>query len=128
MHDRLTSEYRQFLAQPRIAVCALALPDGRQHVTPIKAVLVETAAGDRVRGMIGSGSVKARTVERGSVRASFSEHSSTLWVSLEGPARLLRGDDDLEETRARYAERFGRAAGWGDVVIEVAVETVLCGR
>ncbi|HEX5596186.1 MAG TPA: pyridoxamine 5'-phosphate oxidase family protein [Micromonosporaceae bacterium] len=120
-------EYLEFLTVPRIASMALALRDGRIHQTPVKMAL-DIGSGLAVV-LTSSKSVKARRIRGagGLARVALGEHSSTLWVTLEGPATVVADSERVEWARDVYARRFGRRSTWGDCVVQVCVENVLYG-
>jgi len=123
----LPQVYLDFLSVPRLASMAFALPDDRIHQTPVKMAL-EVESGIAVV-LTSSRSVKARRISNAGrqVRVALNEHSSTLWVTLEGPATVSAEPDRVDWARGVYASRFGARSVWGDVIVEVAVETVLYG-
>ncbi|HEX5542612.1 MAG TPA: pyridoxamine 5'-phosphate oxidase family protein [Micromonospora sp.] len=124
---RLPQAYLEFLTVPRIASMALVRRDGRIHQTPVKMAL-DIGSGIAVV-LTSSRSVKARRIRGagGLARVALGEHSSTLWVTLEGPATVSADPDRVRWARDVYARRFGRGSTWGDCVVEVRVETVLYG-
>lgn len=71
-------------------------------------------------------SVKAHNVRR-TGRASLAEHTSTLWATVEGVARVVDDAASLAAARAAYQERYGQAGTWGTCVIVLAPDRVLHG-
>lgn len=111
-----------FWSTPRLATLGTARPDGSPHLVPVKAMRI----GEELHVLTRPETVKVRNL-RHAPRASLSEHTATLWATVEGPARV--GDDaaTLATARAAYLERYGRADTWGTCVIVLSPERVLHG-
>lgn len=136
--DLLGAAHADLLRRPDIATCTLVRSDGRVHSTPIKmapvidGTLMTTVPSPTATALISSSSVKARIVRAGeragrTVRLAFAEHTSTLWLSLEGPARLGAAPEAVVAAREAHRDRFGEAPTWGDVALVLHVEQVLTG-
>lgn len=113
----------EFWTAPRLATLGTVRADGSAHLVPVKCM----RAADAFVVMTRRETLKVRHVNR-TGRASLAEHTSTLWATVEGPARI---DDDpalVAVARAAYLDRFGRPETWGDCVLVVAPERVLFGE
>jgi hypothetical protein len=73
----------------------------------------------------GSGSQKARNIERGG-RAAVGQVDGRRWCSLEGPARVVTTPAGVEDAVARYRARYREPRqNAARVAIEIQVEHVL---
>jgi PPOX class probable F420-dependent enzyme len=109
--------------EPRLTTLGTVRRDGSAHQVPVKSMLV----GDEVLVLTRWTTVKVRNVAA-NPRASVSEHTWSLWATLEGPAYVADDPPTLARARAAYVERFGRADTWGDCVLVIKVDRVLSGH
>jgi PPOX class probable F420-dependent enzyme len=112
-----------FWSTPRLATLGTVRADGSPHLVPVKAM----RDGERFLVLTRPGTVKVRNVAA-SGRASLAEHTSTLWASVEGPARVSEDRALLASARAAYERRYGRPDTWGTCVLVVDVDRVLHGE
>ena len=111
-----------FWSTPRLATIGTVRPDGTPHLVPVKAMRV---AGELLV-LTRPGTLKARNVRR-TGRASLAEHTSTLWATVEGVARVSDDPGTLATARAAYLERYGWPDTWGTCVIVLSPDRVLHG-
>ena len=111
-----------FWAAPRLATLGTVRADGTPHLVPVKAMRVA----EDLLVLTRPETVKARNVRR-TGRASIAEHTSTLWASVEGPARVCEDEETLATARVAYLERYGRPDTWGTCVIVLSPDRVLHG-
>lgn len=92
-----------FLAERHLATLSTVRPDGTVHVVPVGFSFDPTDA--TVRVICSEGSRKVKNIERGS-RATVCQVDGARWLSLEGPASVLRDSDDVDDAVRRYADRY----------------------
>ena len=112
-----------FWSPPRLATLGTVRPDGSPHLVPVKAM----RDGGRFLVLTRPATVKVRNVVV-TGRASLAEHTSTLWATVEGPARVCEDAALLAYARAAYERRYGRPDTWGTCVLVVDVDRVLHGE
>ena len=115
-----------FVAERHLAVLTTLRPDRSPHAVPVGYTY------DAERGVarvIASGAtVKARNASRGG-RAVLCQVDGARWISLEGPVRVVRDAASVADAERRYAARYRAPRVNPDrVVIEIAVDRVLCSR
>lgn len=112
-----------FLRERHLATLTTLRPDGSPHVVPVGFTWDDDARVARV--ITGGASRKARNLDGGG-RAAVCQVDGWRWISLEGPARVLRGPQDVADAERRYAERYRTPReNPTRVVLEIAVERVL---
>lgn len=123
-HD-VNSETMAFVTERHIATLTLARADGRPHVTPV-GFTFDPVAG-LVRVITWSGSVKARLLGAGSLRAAVCQVDGRRWVTFEGSAVVTADPDRCGEAVARYAERYRppKDRGAERRAIEITVDKVM---
>ena len=118
----IPSHLHDFWGAPRLATLGTVRADGTPHLVPVKAMRV---AGELLV-LTRPETVKVRNVRR-TGWASIAEHTSTLWATVEGRARVCEDEETLATARAAYLERFGRPDTWGTCVIALSTDRVLHG-
>ena len=118
-----------FLAERHLATLTTLRPDGTPHVVPVG--FTWDAGAQLVRVITDGGSRKARNVTAGTgdpvrARAAVCQVDGARWLTLEGPARVLRAADDVADAERRYEARYRRPRqNPTRVVLEIAVDRVL---
>jgi F420H(2)-dependent biliverdin reductase len=113
----------EFLRERHLATLTTLRPDGSPHVVPVGFTWDDGAGVARV--ITGGGSRKARNLDGGG-RAAVCQVDGWRWISLEGPARVVRGPEAVADAERRYAERYRTPReNPTRVVLEIAVERVL---
>lgn len=116
-----------FVAERHLATLTTLRADGSAHVVPV-GFTYDVAAG--VARVIASGTTqKARNAGIDGARAVICQVDGARWVSLEGPVRVLRDAASVQDAERRYTQRYRAPRVNPDrVVIEIAVDRVLCSR
>jgi PPOX class probable F420-dependent enzyme len=113
----------EFLRERHLATLTTLRPDGSPHVVPVGFTWDDDAGLARV--ITGGGSRKARNLDRGG-RAAVCQVDGWRWLSLEGPARVVRDPQAVADAERRYAERYRvPRENPTRVVLEIAVERAL---
>jgi PPOX class probable F420-dependent enzyme len=121
--DDLTPEVHAFLAEPHLGTLSTTRRDGTLHVCAVG--FTWDADARLVRIITNDGSQKIRNVEA-TGRAAVAQVDGGRWLSLEGPARVVRDADAVTEAVARYTERYREPRPNADrVAVEISVERVL---
>ena len=112
-----------FLEERHLATLTTTRPNGTLHVVAIAFTL------DHVRQVASvicsEGTVKVRNVDAGS-RAAVCQVDGPRWMSLEGPARVVRDDAGIAAAVAAFERRYRPASvNPRRVAIEIQVEAVL---
>lgn len=121
--DALDEAFLGFLAERHLATLTTLRPDGTPHVVPVGF----TYDPERrvVRVITGGSSRKARNVESGS-RAAVCQVDGGRWATLEGPARVLRGPEEVAGAVAAYTRRYREPRENPQrVVVEIAVDRAM---
>ena len=113
----------EFLRERHLATLTTLRPDGSPHVVPVGFTWDDDTGLARV--ITGGGSRKARNLDGGG-RAAVCQVDGWRWLSLEGPARVVRDPQAVVDAERRYAERYRvPRVNPTRVVLEIAVERVL---
>jgi len=113
----------EFLSERHLATLTTLRPDGSPHVVPVGFTWDDDTRLARV--ITGGGSRKARNLDGGG-RAAVCQVDGWRWISLEGPARVVREPEAVADAERRYAERYRTPReNPTRVVLEIAVERVL---
>jgi PPOX class probable F420-dependent enzyme len=107
----------------RLTTLATVRRDGSAHQVPVKSML----NGDEVLVLTRWTTVKVRNVAA-NPRASCSEHTWSLWATLEGPAYVADDPATMARAQAAYLDRFGTDDTWGDCVLVIKVDRMLSGH
>lgn len=105
----LTPEQHVFVTERHLATLTTLRADGSPHVVPVGFTWDPDAGVVRI---ITSGtSVKPRNAARlgpdgEPTRAAVCQVDGGRWITLEGPASVLRDPDAVEEAERRYARRY----------------------
>lgn len=119
----LNAEAHAFLAERHLGTLSTTRGDGTLHVCAVGFTWDADAA--VVRVITNDGSQKVRNVERLG-RAAVAQVDGGRWLSLEGPARVVREPAGVAEAVARYTERYQEPRpNDSRVAIEITVERVL---
>ena len=111
----------EFLRERHLATLTTLRGDGSPHVVPVGFSWDDETGLARV---ITSGtSRKARNLADGG-RAAVCQVDGARWISLEGPARVVRCPEQIADAERRYAERYPRENP-ARVVLEITVERAL---
>ncbi len=121
--DQLTDDERSFLAERHLATLTTLRPDGTPHVVAMAFGYDEVNG--RVLMITRSGSVKVRNVDATGY-AVVSQLAGPRWLSLEGPARVLRDEADVAAAVAAFERRYRPASPRDDRVgIEIVVNRII---
>jgi PPOX class probable F420-dependent enzyme len=119
----LAADAHAFLAERHLGTLSTTRADGTLHVCAVGFTWDADTA--RVRIITRDGSQKVRNVER-TGRAAVGQVDGARWLSLEGPARVVRHPAAVAEAVARYTERYQEPRPNAErVAIEISVERVL---
>ncbi|NEA44432.1 TIGR03618 family F420-dependent PPOX class oxidoreductase [Streptomyces sp. SID11385] len=103
------ASYLAFWRERHICTLTTLRPDGTPHVVAVGATLDHAAGLARVT--TNRNSRKARNVLAAGPEGApvaVCQAEGPRWATLEGRARLLTGEEEIEEAVRRYAERYGR--------------------
>jgi len=119
----LSAGAHAFLAERHLGTLSTTRRDGSVHVC---AVGFSWDAGAKlVRVITRDGSQKVRNVEA-TGRGVVAQVDGGRWLSLEGPARVVRDPEAVADAVARYATRYQEPRPNPErVAIEITVERVL---
>lgn len=117
----ITDAGRQFLSERHLATLSTLGRGGRIHSVPVGITYL-----DGIVRVIGSrGTQKFLNAER-SGRASVNTVDGRLWLSFEGPARVLDDADEVARAVELYSARYRAPRPNPErVVLEITVERVL---
>jgi PPOX class probable F420-dependent enzyme len=119
----LNADAGTFLTERHLATLATKRPDGTPHVVAVG--FTWDAEAGLARVITREGSQKVRNAERGAYGA-VTQVDGARWLTLEGPARILRDADSVRDAENRYAERYRTPRENPErVVIEITVTRVL---
>ena len=92
-----------FVTDRHLATLATSRADGTPHSVPVGFTFdVERGL---VRIITSDGNQKVRNVER-SGYAAVTQLDGARWLTLEGPATVLREPSDVREAETRYTQRY----------------------
>ena len=112
-----------FLRERHLATLTTLRADGSPHVVPVGFTWDDRAGVARV--ITSGGSRKARNLDGGG-RAAVCQVDGWRWISLEGPARVVRLPEAVADAERRYAERYRPPReNPARVVLEITVERAL---
>jgi PPOX class probable F420-dependent enzyme len=113
----------EFLRERHLATLTTLRPDGSPHVVPVGFTWDDAAGLARV--ITGGASRKARNVDGGG-RAVVCQVDGWRWLTLEGPARVVRLPEAVRDAERRYAERYRTPReNPTRVVLEITVDRAL---
>lgn len=92
-----------FLVERHLATLSTLRPDGTLHVVPVGFMFDPSSA--TVRIICSEGTRKVRNIDAGS-RATVCQLDGPRWLSLEGPAVVLRGAEEIADAARRYGDRY----------------------
>lgn len=119
----LTDAATTFLTERHLATLATVRADGSPHVVAVGFTWDPETGTARV--ITSDGSAKVRNAERRG-RGALTQIDGARWLTLEGPARVLRDADAVRDAEQRYERRYRPPrVNPRRVVIEVRVERVL---
>lgn len=119
----LTAAALEFLAERHLGTLTTQRVDGSPHVTA--AGFTYCPADGVARVICSARSQKAANARRGA-RAVVAQVEGRLWVSLEGPVRLLTSASEVRRAEDLYAERYRRPRPNPErVVVEIRVDRAL---
>jgi PPOX class probable F420-dependent enzyme len=120
---RLPDSALAFLSERHLATLTTLRPDGSPHVVPVGFSWDGEAGLARV--ITSGGSRKARNAELG-CRAVLCQVDGRRWLSLEGPARVVRDPASVRDAEQRYERRYRTPRpNPARVVLEVKLDQVL---
>lgn len=121
--DELTPDERAFLAERHLATLTTLRANGTPHVVAMAFGYDETNG--RVLMITRSGSVKVRNIDATGY-AVVSQLDGPRWLSLEGPARILRDPEGVAAAVAAFERRYRPATPRDDRVgIEIDVTRII---
>ncbi|MEU6441511.1 TIGR03618 family F420-dependent PPOX class oxidoreductase [Streptomyces sp. NPDC047046] len=103
------ASYLAFWRERHVCTITTLRPDGTPHVVAVGATLDHAAGLARVT--TNRNSRKARNVLAAGPEGApvaVCQAEGPRWATLEGRARLLTAEEEIEEAVRRYAERYGR--------------------
>ncbi|MGW3488728.1 pyridoxamine 5'-phosphate oxidase family protein [Streptomyces sp. NPDC001054] len=103
------ASYLDFWRERHVCTLTTLRPDGTPHVAPVGVTLDHPAGLARV--ITSRTSRKARNVLAAGpsgTPVAVCQFEGRRWATLEGRARLLTGEEEIEEAVRRYTERYGR--------------------
>jgi PPOX class probable F420-dependent enzyme len=119
----LNADAGTFLTERHLATLATKRQDGTPHVVAVGFTWDPEAGLARV--ITRDGSQKVRNAERGGYGA-VTQVDGARWLTLEGPARILREPDAVRDAENRYAQRYRTPRENPErVVIEITVTRVM---
>lgn len=119
----LSDAATDFLAERHLATLATVRADGSPHVVAVGFTWDPDAS--TVRVITSDGSAKVRNAERRG-RGAVTQIDGARWLTLEGPARVLRDPAAVRDAEQRYERRYRPPrVNPKRVVLEVLVERVL---
>lgn len=119
----LNADATTFLTERHLATLATKRTDGTPHVVAVGFTWDAEAGVARV--ITRDGSQKVRNAERGEYGA-VTQIDGARWLTLEGPARVLRDAESVRDAENRYAQRYRTPRENPQrVVIEITVNRVL---
>lgn len=119
----LNADAGTFLTERHLATLATKRPDGTPHVVAVG--FTWDAEAGLARVITREGSQKVRNAERGAYGA-VTQVDGARWLTLEGPARILRDADSVRDAENLYAQRYRTPRENPErVVIEITVTRVL---
>ena len=92
-----------FLAERHLGTLTTLRPDGSPHVVPVGFSFDPVTRAVRI--ICSEGGRKVRNIDAGS-RAVVCQVDGARWVSLEGPAVVLRRPDEIDDAAERYGSRY----------------------
>jgi PPOX class probable F420-dependent enzyme len=121
--EQLTADERAFLTERHLATLTTLREDGTPHVVAMAFGFEETSG--RVLMITRLESVKVRNIDATGY-AVVSQLDGPRWLSLEGPARVLRDAEGIAEAVAAFERRYRPASPRSDRVgIEIEVTRVI---
>lgn len=119
----LPAEALDFLAERHLATLTTLRADGTPHVVPVGFTWDGPAGVARV---ITSGSSRKARHLAGGGRAVLCQVEGWRWLSLEGPAEVVRDPADVSDAERRYAARYREPRpNPARVVLAIRVDRVL---
>jgi len=113
----------EFLRERHLATLTTLRTDGSPHVVPVGFTWDDEEGLARV--ITSRTSRKARNLADGG-RAAVCQVDGARWISLEGPARVVRRPEEIADAERRYAERYRPPReNPARVVLEITVERAL---
>ncbi|SIR89470.1 TIGR03618 family F420-dependent PPOX class oxidoreductase [Williamsia sterculiae] len=122
----LTADALEFLTERHLASVVTLRHDGTPHSVAVGFTYDQERR--VVRVITSDGKQKVRNVDR-SGYAAVTQVDGPRWLTLEGPARILRDADDVQIAERRYAQRYREPRpNPRRVVVEIDVARVLGSR
>jgi PPOX class probable F420-dependent enzyme len=119
----LSADAHAFLAERHLGTLSTTRRDGTLHVCAVG--FTWDAEAGVVRVITSDGTQKTKNVEA-TGRAAVAQVDGPRWLSLEGPARVVRDADAIADAVARYTARYQEPRPNGArVTIEISVARVL---
>jgi PPOX class probable F420-dependent enzyme len=113
----------ELLAAYHLAALATVRADGTPHVCPVGFTMDRGAGVARV--ITSEGNQKVKNAERGAY-AALTHVDGARWLTVEGPARVLRDQASVRDAEDRYEARYRKPRpNPRRVVIEVTVTRVM---
>lgn len=121
----LSADALDFLTERHLATLTTIRSDGTPHVVPV-GFTFDPPTGT-VRVICSDGGQKVRNVDAGS-RSVVCQVDGARWLSLEGPAVVVRDPDAIADAEKRYAKRYQAPRPNPNRVVMVVVVDRVLGR
>ena len=112
--------FEDFVGERHLAALTLVRSNGHPHTTPVGFTWDRYTGSARI--ITWSGSVKARLLEAGHLRASVCQVDGGRWLTIEGVARVTSDPGTCADAIAAYTERYRPPKDRGDERRVIVIE------